>query len=158
MEAKVRLSKDNLDALYDANVNPLVAFPGSTPAGTQASGGVVIWGQKTLQSFASALDRVNVRRLLIDLRRQVREISNLVIFEPNRETTLKKFSNLVEPRLAKIQKQNGVERYKIQIDTSTTTQADVENNTIRGKIYVQPTKSIEFVSLSFEVTNAGRNG
>lgn len=158
LEAKVRLSKDNLDALYDANVNPLVAFPGSTPAGTQASGGVVIWGQKTLQSFASALDRVNVRRLLIDLRRQVREISNLIIFEPNRETTLKKFSNLVEPRLAKIQKQNGVERYKIQIDTSTTTQADVENNTIRGKIYVQPTKSIEFVSLSFEVTNAGRNG
>lgn len=156
LETKVKLDKDNLDTLYDSNINPLVAFPGTTPPGTQAQGGVVVWGQKTLQSFASALDRVNVRRLLIDIRRQVREISNTIVFEPNRETTLAKFSAAIEPRLAKIKTQNGVERYLVKIDTTTTTQADVENNTIRGKIYVQPTRSIEYVSLDFVVTNPGQ--
>lgn len=155
LEAKVKLSKDNMDTLYDANVNPLVAFPGDAPTGTASQGGVVVWGQRTLQSFASSLDRVNVRRLLIDLRRQVRDIANSFIFEPNRESTLNRFQAAVEPRLARIQKQFGVERYKVQIDTTTTTQADVENNTIRGKIFVQPTRAIEFVSLDFVVTNAG---
>lgn len=155
LEAKVKLSKDNMDTLYDANVNPLVAFPGNSPAGTQAQGGVVVWGQRTLQAFASSLDRVNVRRLLIDLRRQVRDIAVTFIFEPNRASTLARFQSTVEPRLARIQKQFGLERYKVQIDTSTTTQADVENNTIRGKIWVQPTRAIEYVSLDFVVTNAG---
>ena len=155
LEAKVKLSKDNMDTLYDANVNPLVAFPGNTPAGTQAQGGVVVWGQRTLQAFASSLDRVNVRRLMIDLRRQVRDIAITFIFEPNRESTLARFQATVEPRLSRIQKQFGLERYKVQIDTSTTTQADVENNTIRGKIWVQPTRAIEYVSLDFVVTNAG---
>lgn len=155
LEAKVKLSKDNMDTLYDANVNPLVAFPGNTPASSASQGGVVVWGQRTLQSFASSLDRVNVRRLLIDLRRQVREIANSFIFEPNRESTLNRFQAAVEPRLARIQKQFGVERYKVQIDTTTTTQADVESNTIRGKIFVQPTRAIEFVSLDFVVSNAG---
>ncbi len=155
LEAKVKLSKDNMDTLYDANINPLVAFPGNTPAGTQAQGGVVVWGQRTLQAFASSLDRVNVRRLMIDLRRQVRDIANTFVFEPNRESTLARFQSQVEPRLARVQKQFGLERYKVQIDTSTTTQADVENNTIRGKIWVQPTRAIEYVSLDFVVTNAG---
>jgi phage tail sheath protein FI len=155
LETKVKLSKDNMDTLYDANINPLVAFPGNTPAGTQAQGGVVVWGQRTLQAFASSLDRVNVRRLLIDLRRQVRDIAVTFIFEPNRESTLTRFQASVEPRLARIQKQFGLERYKVQIDTSTTTQADVENNTIRGKIWVQPTRAVEYVSLDFVVTNAG---
>ena len=116
---------------------------------------MVIWGQKTLQSFASALDRVNVRRLLINIRRQVKEVSNSIIFEPSRESTLQKFSSGIEPRLAKIQKQFGVTRYLVKIDTTTTTQADIENLTLRGKIYVQPTRSIEYVSLDFVVTNAG---
>lgn len=157
LEASVKLSKDNMDALYNANINPLVAFPGTTPPGTQAQGGVVVWGQKTLQSFASALDRVNVRRLLIDIRRQVKEVSNSIIFEPSLESTLQKFTAGIEPRLSKIQKQFGVTRYLIKIDTSTTTQQDIENNTLRGKIYVQPTKAIEFVSLDFVVTNAGQD-
>lgn len=155
LEAKVKLSKDNMDTLYDANVNPLVAFPGNTPAGTQAQGGVTVWGQRTLQAFASSLDRVNVRRLMIDLRRQVRDIALTFVFEPNRESTLTRFQSAVEPRLSRIQKQFGLERYKVQIDTSTTTQADVENNTIRGKIWVQPTRAVEYVSLDFVVTNAG---
>ena len=153
LEARVQLSKTNMDALYDIAINPLVAFPGNAQSGINPKGGVVVWGQKTLQAAASALDRVNVRRLLIDIRRQVREIANIIIFEPNRDITLAKFSAAVTPRLQRIQALAGLERFRVIIDSSTTTQADIENNTIRGKIFVQPTKSIEFVSLDFVVSN-----
>jgi phage tail sheath protein FI len=153
LEPRVKLSKTNMDVLYDVSINPIVAFPGNATAGTSPKGGVVVWGQKTLQVAASALDRVNVRRLLIDIRRQVRDIAMTIIFEPNREATLAKFSAAVTPRLQRIQALSGVDRFRVVIDSSTTSQADVENNTIRGKIFVQPTKSIEFVSLDFVVTN-----
>ncbi len=153
LEARVQLSKTNMDALYDAGINPLVAFPGNATSGTNPKGGVLVWGQKTLQAAASALDRVNVRRLLIDIRRQVREIAQTIIFEPNRETTLAKFSAAITPRLQRIQALSGLERFRVIIDSSTTTQADVENNTIRGKIFVQPTKVVEYVSLDFVVAN-----
>jgi phage tail sheath protein FI len=153
LEARVQLSKPNMDVLYDVNINPLVAFPGNAHAGTNPTGGVVVWGQKTLQQAASALDRVNVRRLLIEIRRQVRDIAMTILFEPNRDVTLAKFSAAVTPRLQRIQAQAGLQRFKVIIDSSTTSQLDVQNNTIRGKIYVQPTKSIEYVSLDFVVTN-----
>lgn len=153
LEARVKLSKTNMDNLYDVGINPLVAFPGNATSGTNPKGGVVVWGQKTLQQAASALDRVNVRRLLIDIRRQVREIADTIIFEPNREATLARFSSAITPRLQRIQALAGLERFRIIIDSSTTTQADVENNTLRGKIFVQPTKTMEFVSLDFVVTN-----
>jgi len=115
----------------------------------------VVFGQKTLQAAQSALDRVNVRRLLIDVRRKVRSVANTLLFEPNRADTLARFSSAVNPILLQIQQQQGLDRFKVQIDTSTTTQADVENNTIRGKIFLQPTRSVEFISLDFVVTNAG---
>lgn len=153
LEARVKLSKTNMDALYDVSINPLVAFPGNATSGTNPKGGVTVWGQKTLQVAASALDRVNVRRLLIDIRRTVRGIAQTILFEPNREATLARFTAAIKPRLDRIQALNGLERFEIIIDTSTTTQADVENNTIRGKIYVQPTKVAEFVGLDFVVTN-----
>ena len=146
--ASVRLNRANLDDLYEADINPITAFPGT---------GVTIWGQKTLQSANSALDRINVRRLLIDVRRKVKNVANTLLFEPNREETLEKFTSLVNPILQRVQEQSGIDRYKAVIDTSTTTQADVENNTIRGKIYLQPTRSVEFVALDFVVTNAGSN-
>lgn len=152
-EARVKLSKTNMDALYDIDINPLVAFPGNATSGTNPKGGVIVWGQKTLQAAASALDRVNVRRLLIDIRRQVRDIARTIVFEPNRATTLARFSAAVTPRLQRVQALAGLERFRVIIDSSTTTQADIENNTIRGKIFVQPTKTIEFVSLDFVVTN-----
>jgi phage tail sheath protein FI len=142
----VSLSKPNLDKLYDARINPITNFPGT---------GFVIWGQKTLQVAANALDRVNVRRLLIEIRRAVRAVGNTLLFEPNRTETLERFNTLVNPIMQSIQERSGLDRYKVVIDTSTTTQADVENNTIRGQIYVQPTRSLEFVSLTFEVRNAG---
>jgi len=114
-----------------------------------------VFGQKTLQQAQSALDRVNVRRLLIDLRRKVRAVANTFVFEPNRASTLARFQSQVQPILQTVQAQQGVERFKVVIDTTTTTQADVENNTVRGKIFLQPTRSLEFVSLDFVVTNTG---
>ena len=144
--AGLLLARENLDDLYDADINPIVSYPNT---------GLAVWGQKTLLAGASALDRVNVRRLLIDVRRSVRNIANTLLFEPNRSETLEKFSNLVNPILQNIQDQQGLDRFKVIIDASTTTQADVENNTLRGKIYLQPTRTVEFVALDFEVTNAG---
>ena len=144
----VYLNRDNLDDLYEADINPIASFPGT---------GITIWGQKTLLQSQSALDRINVRRLLINVRRKVRNIANSLLFEPNREETLERFSALVNPILQRVQTLSGVERYKVVIDTSTTTQADVENNTIRGKIFLQPTRTVEFVALDFVVTNAGSN-
>jgi hypothetical protein len=152
LEARVKLKEEDLDSLYNERINPLIAFPGSA-SGLNPASGLVVWGQKTLQLAASALDRVNVRRLLIEIRRQVREIAQTIIFEPNREATLAAFSAAVTPRLQRIQALAGLERFRVIIDSSTTTQQDVENNTVRGKIYVQPTKSIEFVSLDFVVAN-----
>lgn len=145
--AAVLLLRANMDILQDSHINPIVSFPGSD--------GVVVWGQKTLQAAASALDRVNVRRLMIEIRRQVRSIANSLLFEPNRETTLNRFSALVTPVLTRIQEQQGINRFKVKIDTTTTTQADVENNTIRGKIFVEPTRTAENVSIDFVLTNLG---
>jgi hypothetical protein len=151
-EARVKLKTEDLDSLYNERVNPLVAFAGSS-SGLNPAGGLVVWGQKTLQLAASALDRVNVRRLLIEIRRQVRDIAQTIIFEPNKEATLAAFTAAVTPRLQRIQALAGLERFRVIIDASTTTQQDIELNTVRGKIFVQPTKSIEFVSLDFVVAN-----
>jgi hypothetical protein len=147
LNSKIQMNRDVLNDLYDADINPIYE-----PAGR--AGEVYAFGQKTLMQSQSALDRINVRRLLINLRRQVKAIANSLLFEPNRASTLARFSSLVEPIMSNVQARQGVERYKVQIDTSTTTQNDVENNTIRGKIYLQPTKSVEFISLDFVVTNS----
>jgi hypothetical protein len=140
------LGRDQLNELYDADINPIYI-----PSGRN---NVHVFGQKTLLKEPSALDRINVRRLLIYVRREVKNIANRFLFEPNREQTLANFAAAVEPILQRVQNEGGVERYKVQIDSSTTTQNDVENNIIRGKIYLQPTKSIEFISLDFEVRNS----
>ena len=149
IESTVKMSRDNLDELYEVDINPITSFP-HTP-------GVVAFGQKTLLAAQSALDRVNMRRLLISVRRRVRGVANRILFEPNRADTLAKFSAAVQPILARIQQQQGLDRFKVVIDTTTTTQADVENNTIRGKIFLQPTRAVEFISLDFVVTNKGAN-
>jgi len=147
LNSKVQMNRDVLDDLYDEDINQIYE-PSGRP------GEVYAFGQKTLLQNQSALDRINVRRLLINVRRRVKAVANTLLFEPNRASTLAKFSALVEPIMAEIQARQGVDRYKVQIDTSTTTQNDVENNTIRGKVYLQPTKSVEFISLDFVVTNS----
>ena len=147
LQTQVKLNRTNLDTLYEVDINPITSFAQSKD--------VVVFGQKTLLAAQSALDRVNVRRLLIDIRRQVRKIGDTFLFEPNRESTLARFSAAVVPVLTRIQQQQGLEKFKVQIDTTTTTQADIENNTVRGKIFLQPVRSVEFISLDFVVTNAG---
>lgn len=146
-ETAVQLSRENMDALQDANINPLVSFA--------ESDGVVVWGQKTLFQNESALERVNARRLLISVRRQVRSISNRIIFEQNRAETLARFEQLVNPILKRIKDQKGLDRYLVKIDTTTTTQADIENRTIRGKIFLAPTKTLEYLSVDIVLTNQG---
>jgi phage tail sheath protein FI len=144
-ELSTKFLAENVDTVYDAGINPIIATPGV---------GIVVNGQRTLLVEGSALDRVNVRRLLIEVRRRVKAVAYGLLFEPNRATTIARFNAAVTPIMKQIQAQRGVERYRVQIDTTTTTQADVENNTIRGKIYLQPTRSAEFVSIDFEARNA----
>jgi len=146
-ESTLPLSRDNMDALQDVKINPLVSFAGSD--------GVVVWGQRTLLARDSALERVNVRRLLIQLRRDVRRVARRFVFEPGRAETLARFSQLVNPILKRVQDQRGVERFLVRIDTTTTTQADIENRTVRGKIFLVPTRTLEFLSIDFVVTNQG---
>jgi phage tail sheath protein FI len=147
IDTAVKLSRANLDDLYEVDINPITSFPGSD--------GVVVWGQKTLKRAQSALDRINVRRLLIEIRREVKRVANTLLFEPNREETLARFSSLVNPILKRIQEQQGLDGFRVIIDTTTTTQADVENLTIRGKIFLRPTKVAEFIDLDFVITNQG---
>jgi hypothetical protein len=141
----IELSRTNMDDLYEVDINPIVSFAGSE--------GLVIWGQKTMYAQQSALDRVNVRRLLLSIRRQVRQVSNRILFEQTLPETLTRFSQLVNPILKRVQEQKGVDRFLVRIDTSTTTQADFENKTIRGKIFLQPTRTLEFLSVDFVINN-----
>ncbi len=138
------LNQANADTLYVARINPMLSKPGV---------GSVIWGQKTLLNSESLLNRVNVRRLMIAIRRDIRKVASRFIFEPAREATLTAFNQAVQPILQRYQAAGGVEKYKISIDTSTTTQADLDNKTLKGKIFVVPTTAIEFVSLDFVVSN-----
>lgn len=144
IETKTKFLAENVDTVYNAGINPLIAL----------NGVVFINGQRTLLIEGSALDRVNVRRLLIEVRRRVKAVAYTLLFEPSRESTIARFNAAVTPIMKQVQAQRGVERYRVQIDATTTTQADIENNTIRGKIYLQPTKAVEFVSIDFVATNA----
>lgn len=143
--AAVALNRPDIDSLQSVDINPIVAFAGSN--------GNVIWGQKTLLATNSSLERVNVRRLLVDVRRKVGDIGRRMLFEQNRESTLARFEQLVRPVLKRIQDQKGVKRFLVKIDTTTTTEADIQNRTIRGKIFLQPTKTLELISVDFVVTN-----
>lgn len=142
----VVLSDQNMSDLYSVGINPLVSYPVEGP---------IVWGQKTLLATESAFERINVRRLLISIRRSVKKVANRILFEQNREATLARFKQLVTPILKDVQDKNGLEGYRVDIDTTTTTQADVENKTVRGKIWIKPTKTVEFMSLDFVLNNAG---
>tara|TARA_Y100000592_G_scaffold42238_1_gene67179 strand:+ start:3037 stop:6201 length:3165 start_codon:yes stop_codon:yes gene_type:complete len=148
-----QLNAANLDALNARKINPIV----SKPTGDATSGPIVM-GQRTLQVAATALDRVNVRRLLIDVRRSIKQVAQGLIFEPNREATLQRFTALVTPILERVQQTEGIARFRVVIDSTTTTQTDIENNTVRGKIFLQPNRSAEFITLDFTVSNAGVEG
>jgi hypothetical protein len=140
----VALNQANSDTLYVARLNLLLSKQGVGP---------VVWGQKTLLNKDSLLNRVNVRRLLIAIRRDVRQVATRFLFEPAQSTTLQAFNAAVQPIMARYQAAGGVERYRVVIDATTTTQADLDNKTLRGKIYLIPTTSLEFFTIDFFVTN-----
>lgn len=143
---ETRLSQGDKDTLYDARINPIATFP---------AGGFVVFGQKTLQQAKSALDRINVRRLLLEVKRTVGGIAQQLLFEPNNTQTRARLVAGVTPQLALIQAQQGIESFKVICDDTNNTSADAEANKLNGRIVIVPTRTIEFVSIDFIVTNSG---
>lgn len=141
-----RLTHTERDTLYEGHVNPIAAFPGQ---------GVVAWGQKTLQRNPSALDRVNVRRLLIALKKFIASSSRYLVFEQNVATTRQRFLNIVNPYLESVQQRSGIYAFKVVMDDSNNTPDLVDRNILYGQIYIQPTKTAEFIVLDFNVLPTG---
>jgi hypothetical protein len=142
----VRLSSEDRDVLYDGRINPIATFPSS---------GFVIFGQKTLQQAKSALDRVNVRRMLLEVKRLVAGVAKKLLFEQNDASTREKFVNQVTPLLGLVQAQAGIEQFRVICDATNNTSLDVEANRMNGRIIVVPTRAVEFISIDFIITNSG---
>jgi hypothetical protein len=146
-----RLLQGDRDVLYDARINPISNFPIEASSRQQ----YVIFGQKTLQQAQSALDRLNVRRLILEVKRLVSDIARDLLFEQNDQTTRNVFVNRVTPLLATISAQQGIEQFNVVCDTSNNSDLDVEQNRMNGRIIIVPTRTIEFVAIDFIVTNSG---
>jgi phage tail sheath protein FI len=146
LRAERRLSQDDRDILYDANVNPLASFPGE---------GVVAFGQKTLQKKATALDRINVRRLLITLKNFLGQVGRSLVFEQNTATTRNRFLSVAEPYLESVVQRQGLYAFKIVMDDSNNTSDVIDRNQLVGQIYLQPSKTAEFIVLDFTVLPTG---
>ena len=146
IRAERKLTSGNRDTLYEANVNPIATFPGS---------GVVVFGQKTLQKRASALDRVNVRRLLIALKSFIVQVSDNLVYEQNTNATRNAFLAEVNPYLESVQQRQGLFAFKVVMDASNNTPDVIDRNELVGQIYLQPTKTAEFVILDFNVLPTG---
>ena len=146
VRAEQKLPQSYRDALYQGKVNPIATFPGQ---------GVVVYGQKTLQTKASALDRVNVRRLLISLKSYISQVANTLVFEQNTAATRNNFLAQVNPYLENVQQRQGLYAFKVVMDNSNNTADVIDRNQLVGQIYVQPTKTAEFVYLDFIITPTG---
>ena len=141
-----RLSSRDRDTLYEARINPIASFPSS---------GIVVFGQKTLQERPSALDRINVRRLVIYLKKQISILSTQILFEQNVQATWNRFKGLVEPFLANVKVQFGISDYRLILDESTTTPDLVDQNIMYAKIMVKPARAIEYIAIDFVVASSG---
>ena len=146
LKAERRLSQSDRDTLYSANVNPLATFPGN---------GVVVFGQKTLQRRATSLDRVNVRRLLIALKGFIGQVSNGLVFEQNTTVTRNRFLAQVNPYMESVVQRQGLYAYKVVMDDTNNTADVIDRNQLVGQIYVQPTKTAEFIILNFNILPTG---
>ena len=146
VRAERRLTSTNRDTLYEANVNPIATFP---------SQGVVVFGQKTLQKAASALDRVNVRRLLITLKSFISQIADNLVFEQNTIATRQNFLTQVNPYLESVQQRQGLYAFKVVMDESNNTPDVIDRNELIGQIFLQPTRTAEFILLDFNVLPTG---
>jgi hypothetical protein len=146
LRAERKLSQADRDVLYAANVNPLATFPGE---------GVVVFGQKTLQRRATSLDRVNVRRLLIALKGYIGSVSNNLVFEQNTNATRNRFLAQVNPYMESVVQRQGLYAYKVVMDDTNNTADVIDRNQLVGQIYIQPTKTAEFIILNFNILPTG---
>jgi hypothetical protein len=146
VRAEQKLSQANRDTLYTGKINPIATFPGT---------GIVVYGQKTLQTRASALDRVQVRRLLISLKSYISQVANNLVFEQNTIATRNQFLSQVNPYLTSVQQRQGLYAFKVVMDDTNNTPDVIDRNELRGQIYLQPTKTAEFIYLDFNVTPTG---
>jgi hypothetical protein len=146
LEAQTRLTHSERDDLYEERVNPIASFPGQ---------GVVVWGQKTLQARPSALDRVNVRRLLIKLKKFIASSSRYLVFEQNTSATRNRFLNIVNPFLESVQSNSGLSAFRVVMDDTNNTADVVDRNQLVGQIFIQPTRTAEFIVLDFVVLPTG---
>ena len=146
-----RLTQSEKDSLYENKVNPIVQFPGQ---------GIVVFGQKTLQDKPSALDRINVRRLLLTVRKYIASTSRYLVFEQNTATTRNRFLNIVNPYLESIQQRQGLYAFRVVMDDTNNTPDVIDRNIMKGSIYLQPTKTAEFIQIDFNIlpTGAAFNG
>jgi hypothetical protein len=143
---KTRLTQSNRDELYEGKVNPIAQFPGQ---------GICVWGQKTLQRRASALDRVNVRRLLITVKKFIASSARFLVFEQNVEVTRRRFLNIVNPFLANVQERSGLFAFRVIMDETNNTPDVIDRNILVGQLYLQPTKTAEFIKLEFNILPTG---
>jgi len=141
-----RLTQSERDSLYESKVNPIATFPGE---------GIVAFGQKTLQDRASALDRINVRRLLIKVKKYIASTSRYLVFEQNTATTRSKFLNTVNPYLEGIQQRQGLYAFRVVMDETNNTPDVIDRNIMAGQIFLQPTKTAEFIVLDFNILPTG---
>jgi phage tail sheath protein FI len=146
VRAARRLQQSDRDTLYLANVNPLATFPGN---------GVVAFGQKTLQRKATSLDRVNVRRLLIALKGYIGNVARTLVFEQNTAVTRNRFLSQVNPYLESVVQRQGLYAFKVVMDESNNTPDVIDRNQLIGTIYIQPTKTAEFIILNFNILPTG---
>jgi phage tail sheath protein FI len=146
VRAERKLTQGDRDSLYQGNVNPIATFPNQ---------GVVVFGQKTLQKKASALDRVNVRRLLITVKDYISQIADNLVFEQNTIATRNSFLSQVNPYLTSVQQRQGLYAFKVVMDDSNNTADVIDRNQLVGQIYLQPTKTAEFIYLDFNLTPTG---
>ena len=141
-----RLTSKERDVLYEARINPIASFPSS---------GIVVFGQKTLQERPSALDRINVRRLVIYLKKQISILSTQILFEQNVQATWNRFKGLIEPFLANVKTQFGVSDYRLILDETTTTPDLIDQNVVYAKIMIKPARAIEYIAIDFVVASTG---
>jgi hypothetical protein len=146
IRAEKKLSQANRDTLYTNKVNPIATFPGT---------GVVVYGQKTLQTKASALDRVNVRRLLIQLKSYISQVAQNLVFEQNTIATRNQFLSQVNPYLESVQQRQGLFAFRVIMDDSNNTADVIDRNQMVGQIYIQPTRTAEFIYLDFNILPTG---
>jgi len=146
IRAAQKLSQTQRDTLYNNKINPIATFPGT---------GVVVYGQKTLQTKASALDRVNVRRLLISLKSYISQVANNLVFEQNTIATRNQFLSQTNPYLTSVQQRQGLYAFRVIMDDSNNTPDVIDRNQLVGQIYLQPTKTAEFIYLNFNILPTG---